>query len=265
MPLERNGGFGYGNNAGIGALLAASNPPGYIHLLNPDAMICPGALRRLVEFMEGRPDVGIAGSQLQTPDGEAQLSYHSFPTPWGELQKGARFSLLSRCFARSSPVPPDANGAIACDWVSGASMLIRRQVFDSVGLFDEGFFVYFEEVDLCARAKAAGWAVFCVPASRVTHIEGASTGIRSTRQRRAKYWYDSRRRFFVNHYGIMGLVLADVLWAIGRTTLRFRQLLGLGGSTDRDPKRFSIDLLWGDLKALLGGEALRIGRRGVRE
>jgi hypothetical protein len=96
------------------------------------------------------------------------------------------------------------------------------------------------------------------------HLEGASTDIRATANRRAKYWYDSRRRFFVKHYGITGLVAADVLWAIGRLSFLLRRGLRLGARSQvyNDPKWFMFDLLWGDLRAILTGRAWTASRAG---
>jgi GT2 family glycosyltransferase len=140
-------------------------------------------------------------------------------------------------------------------------MIVRRAVLEQIGLMDEGYFLYFEEADFCWRAKAAGWEIWHVPESRVMHLEGASTGIRTKARRRAKYWYDSRRRFFVKHYGVTGLAMADILWTLGRTTLLFRRLFGLGGgSGGEDPAYFMYDLLWGDLKSFLTGQVLAIRR-----
>ncbi len=116
-----------------------------------------------------------------------------------------------------------------------------------------------EEVDFCWRAKKAGWQVWYVPQSKVFHLEGASTGIKTKAKRRASYWYDSRRRFFIKHYGIGGLLLADSLWAIGRISFLIRLKIGLvGKNIDADPKWFMLDLCGGDIKAILNGNASNI-------
>jgi hypothetical protein len=98
----------------------------------------------------------------------------------------------------------------------------------------------------------------------VLHFEGAATGIRLARRRRPGYWYDSRRRFFVKAYGVAGLLAADAMWALGRVSLVTRRALGLGGRAgrDREPARFALDLLGGDLKAIANGELRRIRRIG---
>jgi hypothetical protein len=263
MPLDRNGGFAFGNNAGIRAALASPDHVDYVMLLNPDTIVRKGAIKTLVGFMEGHPRAGIAGSLLENRDGGVECSAHTFPSPLGELNEGARLGVLSRLLHHYIVTPPIRTVTHPCDWVSGASMIIRRRVIEDIGLMDENYFLYFEEVDFCRRAKLAGWECWHVPDARVMHIEGASTGIRATAKRRARYWYDSRRRFFLKHYGIAGLVLADLLWAAGRATYMLRRLLRLGGRHGRhDPKWFMYDLLWGDLRAILTGRAWTVSRAG---
>ncbi len=257
MPLDRNGGFAYGNNAGIRAALASADHVDYVMLLNPDTVVREGAVKALVEFMERHPHAGIAGSLLENKDGGVECSAHRIHSPLSELNAGARLGLLSRLLHRYVVSESPAAEAHRCDWVSGASLIVRREVIEKVGLMDDGYFLYFEEVDFCRRAQQAGWECWYVPESRVMHLEGASTGIRATAKRRAKYWYDSRRRFFVKHYGITGLVAADALWAIGRFSFLLRRGLGLGARShvNNDPQWFMFDLLWGDLRAIMTRQA----------
>lgn len=262
-PLDRNGGFAFGSNVGIRAALAAAQRPDYVLLLNPDTVVRPGALRALVDFMDAHPHAGIAGSRLENVDGEVDCSAHRAPSPLGELTGSARLGPVSRLLHRYVVSPPVSDHAHECDWVSGASLIVRDKVLEEIGPMDEGYFLYFEEVDYCCQARAAGWSVWYVPESRVLHLEGAATGIRVGARRRAGYWYDSRRRFFIRHYGLAGLVLADLLWTLGRLSFLLRGALGLrSGGTDLDPKWFMLDLLWGDLRALLSGKAQAIGRAG---
>jgi GT2 family glycosyltransferase len=260
VSLAENGGFSSGNNAGIRLALAFDPPPAYVLLLNPDTVVKPGAIAALVDFMERHPRIGIAGSSLEDGDGRPQCSAHRFPTPGGELLVGARLGLLDRLMPRRVLSPPIQPEPHPCDWVSGASMIIRREVFEQIGLLDEGYFLYFEEVDFCFRARKAGWDVWYVPQSRVVHLEGASTGIRAQKKRRPAYWYNSRRRFFLKSYGIVGLLIADCLWAVGRLSWWTRRCIGLAKPAN-DPKRFAWDLLGGDLRSLFSGA--RDGRAGA--
>jgi GT2 family glycosyltransferase len=175
----------------------------------------------------------------------------------GELESGAHLGILSRALIRYMVTPPMQVTVHECDWVSGASLMVRREVFEQIGLLDEGYFLYFEEADFCSRARKAGWQVWFVPESRVVHLEGAATGIQQTARRRPPYWYNSRRRYFIKHFGVTGLILADALWMVGRTSLVLRRLLRLGSGGDGlgDPKWFAFDLLWGDLRFLFSGKS----------
>ena len=264
IEAERNGGFAFGNNLGIRDLLDATpgERPAHILLLNPDTIVRPGTVRALAAFLDANLQVGIVGSGIEDGDGKPQCTAHRFHSPLSELDRGAQLGVLSKLLHHVVVSPSSGGAPTQCDWVSGASIMIRREVFETVGLLDERFFLYFEEVDFCRRAKQAGWEVWCLPEVHVVHLEGQATGVRDLRKRRASYWFESRRRFFVTSYGVGGLVLADALWAVGRLSFAVRRLLQ--GKPSPDPRRFAVDLLWGDLKAVLGGEALRIHRSGVR-
>ena len=256
LPLPTNSGFAYGNNAAIRRALATDPKLEWIVLLNPDTLVRPGALSELLAFGNATVRAGIIGAGIENPQGVPEASAHKFPSPCGELESSAAMVILSRWLRRHEVAPPPANTSRQCDWVSGACMAIRREVLQGVGLLDEGYFLYFEEVDFCLRARRAGWSCWSVPNARIMHIEGAATGIRTAGKRRPAYWYASRRRFFVKAYGVSGLVIADILWAAGRSSLVVRRTLGLGGRAGAysEPAQLSWDLLWGDLRSLLRGE-----------
>lgn len=257
LSLDRNGGFAAGCNAGIRRALSSGNRVEYVMLVNPDTVLHERAIRTLVDFMQAHPRAGIAGSRLENAAGIAEYAAHSAPSPLGELAAGARLALLDRMLQRYTVTQPPQETPHECDWVSGASFAVRREVFDRIGLLDEGFFLYFEEMDFCRRARRAGWQVWWVPQSRVVHHEGASTGIRDTARRRPPYWYRSRQRYFVKHFGVPGLLAADALWAAGRGSLALRRLLRLASGRSTEPKGYARDLLWGDLRSLLSGNAWR--------
>src|SRR5204863_2390861 len=117
--------------------------------------------------------------------------------------------------------PPVRTETFPTDWVAGASMIVRKAVFDAIGLMDDEYFMYFEEVDFCLRARRAGWPCWYVPASRVVHLVGQTSGVTDTRQvtkRRPKYWFDSRRRYFLVNHGAVKTALADLVWTAGYVT-----------------------------------------------
>ncbi len=121
-------------------------------------------------------------------------------------------------------------------------MIIRRDVFDAIGLLDDGYFMYFEEVDFCLRAARAGWPCWYVPASHVVHLVGQSSGVTDVKQatnRRPKYWFESRRRFFRKNHGLIKTAAADLLWMAGFATYRMRRLIQR--KPDTDPEKLLGD------------------------
>jgi GT2 family glycosyltransferase len=244
LPLDHNGGFSYGNNAAIRPALLADEPPEYVLLLNSDTVVCAGALQALVEFMDARPDVGIAGSRLEDPDGSHQHSRYRFLSVWTELDAGLKLGVVTRLLRDRSIAPPLVETAHAIDWVVGASMIVRRQVFTDVGLLDPGYFLYFEEVDFCLSARRAGWTCWYVPTSRVVHLVGRSTGITSTNERaarRPRYWFESRRRYFVKNHGRAYAMWADLVWVVAYALWRVRRIVQR--KPDTDPPHMLMDFL----------------------
>ena len=237
IPLDRNGGFAFGNNAAIRPAIVSAQPPDYVLLLNPDTVVRPGALRALTDFMDTKPEVGIAGSRLEDPDGTPQRSAFRFPTALSELEEGARLGVISRVFRNRIVAPPVPDAKCAVDWVAGASMIVRRSVFKAIGLLDERYFMYYEEVDFCRRANLAGWPCWYVPESRVVHLVGQSSGITDatqSRKRRPAYWFQSRRRYFLTHHGRPRTLLADILWAVGFAQWRLRRRITRAPEADAD-------------------------------
>jgi GT2 family glycosyltransferase len=257
-----NGGFGSGNNIGFRQGVATFDRVGAVLLLNPDAELAPGQLRRLLERLQTEPRIGIVGAALEDAQGGPASASHRVPSPLGELEAAAQWRPLSRLLERWAVTPRQSSHAHRCDWVSGACMLVRRDVLESTQGFDEGFFLYFEEIDLCMRAAALGWECWFEPAARVRHLEGAATGIKAAARRRPGYWYASRRRLLLKLYGVPGLLFADLLWALGRCSLLLRRALGLGGRAGQahEPEGMARDLLVGDLKALVTREQRAVGR-----
>lgn len=244
MPLEYNGGFAFGNNAAIRLALKSTNPPPYFMLLNPDTVVRPNALKALVDFMEEHPDVGIAGSRLQNPDGTPQGSAFRFHTVFSELDYGLRLGLVTKLLSKWIVAPPPPEKACPTDWVAGTSMIIRREVFEQVGLMDEEYFMYYEETDFCLQAKRAGWSCWYVPESQVIHLVGQSSGVtygKRKEKRRPQYWFDSRRRYFLKNYGWLYAALADHAWASSFILWRFRRLIQ--GKPDKDPPYLLADFL----------------------
>ena len=246
MPLAENGGYAAGNNAAIRPTLAADSPawPPYTLLLNPDTIVRPGAIKSLVDFMETHPEAGIAGSRLEDLDGTPQQSAFRFPSVFSELDGGLRLGFISKLLAKWAVAPPVSEVDCQTEWVAGASMIVRREVFEAIGLMDEDYFLYFEELDFCLASHRAGWQCWYVPESHVVHFVGQSSGVTDTKRqpkRRPAYWFDSRRRYFVKNYGWGYAVLTEAAWAFGFALWRLRRLVQR--KPDTDPPNLLGDFL----------------------
>lgn len=206
---QTNLGFTGGNNVLIRPALEGPAPPDYVLLLNPDTVVRPGALAALVAFMDHNAAAGIAGSRLEDPDGTPQRSAFRFQSPLSEFEAALRFGPVSRLLARWSVAPPVVDVPVRTDWVAGASLMVRRQVFADIGLLDEGFFTYFDDIDFCFNAARKGWQTWYVPDSRVVHLVGQSTGIDGSKRRLPAYMLEARRRHFLKNYGPLTAALAD--------------------------------------------------------
>lgn len=213
LALDFNGGFGWANNQAI--LHRGDRLPPYIYLLNPDAEIEPGAISALAQILDDHSDVAAVGSQLLEVDGRLSASAFRFPSLLNEFVRGAQTNILRRFLAIETTIEMKKAGP--CDWVTGASVMLRRDALQESGLFDDGFFLYFEEVELMHRLKRAGWQIWSEPASQVKHIGGVSTGVNEQGLDRSKpdYWYRSRKRYFALAMGRRYAITANIAWLFG--------------------------------------------------
>ncbi len=225
--IHPNRGFTGGNNAILEPALASENPPDYFLLLNADTIVRPGALKQLIDAADAAPEVGIIGPRLEGEDGEPQVSAFRFHRPLSELIRAADTGPITRVFAGHEVVIGVPNEPMDVEWVSFACALVRRQVFQAVGTFDEGYFLYFDDPDLCRRADAAGWTVRHWPSARVVHLCGQSNPLverERLKTRRPSYFYVSRTRYFAKYYGRSGLAAANMLWLVGRMVSLLRKV-----------------------------------------
>lgn len=213
---QRNIGFAAANNIVMRELLQGPAPPAYFFLLNPDTEVRRGAIFSLVEFMERHPNVAIAGPKLINPDGTLQHSAFRFP---GLVQTfldlfPIHSRLLSspingryprRLYERGQPFP--------VDHPLGAAMMVRREAVEQVGLMDEGFFIYCEEIDWCIRFKKAGWQIYCVPKAEVVHHIARSTS--QFREAMFTELWKSRYRLFAKHRSPASLSLLRLIVKAG--------------------------------------------------
>lgn len=216
VAAPRNGGFAYGVNFGVRHGLGFADPPQYFYLLNSDATPEPGAIAHLLAFLERRPDVGIAGSYIYGTDGaphETAFRFHNLTSELVAMIRGV--PLIARWLDRRLVAMPIPTEDTRVDWLAGASMLIRAEVFRDTGFFDERFFLYYEETDFCRRALAHGWPTWYLPGSRVEHVGSASTGQKDWSRPRTPHWFRSRRYYWYKTHGRAALWAANLLWLAG--------------------------------------------------
>lgn len=229
LALDFNGGFGWANNQGMLHLLQRETPPDFIHLLNPDCVIEAGAVAALDADLIAHPGCAAAGSQLINPDGTRSGSAFRFPSVAREFIRACQMSRIGQMFGiKEGVIFSDA--PVVVEWATGASVMLRVEALREVGLFDTGFFLYFEEVELMHRLTRAGWNIRFVPDSRVMHVGGAATGvIEGELQNRSgipDYLFASRRRFFARAYGANAARRASQAWLAGNRLLRLIKSVG---------------------------------------
>jgi len=211
---KTNVGFSAGNNKAIKAGTGE-----YVLILNPDTEVLPGSLNKLIEFLDKNPDAAIVAPKLLNPDGSLQRSCMGFPT----LGAMAMRQLFIEQLWRGNPyskkyLMTDFNyeRVSEVDQPMGACLMVRRDVLDRVGTFDEHSFMFFDEVDLCFRIKKAGLKIFFTPEAQVIHHGGSSIkkwGVLNL----GRHWSRSRNYYFKKHYGqaaLAALYFFDLLRAL---------------------------------------------------
>jgi GT2 family glycosyltransferase/serine acetyltransferase len=258
LAAPRNGGYGYGINLAVREAMAAPDPPDYFYVINTDATPDPGSVARLLAFMESHPEAGLAGSRVHDPEGVTQGAAFRFPSILSEIEQNARFSVVSRLLRESIVALPVPTADLEVDWLPGTSMFIRRAVFDRGVFFDEGFFLYYEEIDFARELRKAGFRAYFVADAPITHIGSVSTGLGEGR-RLPDYWFDSRHRYFLKHHPGAYAAIADAAFVLGHLIfLAKRAALRQRGAL---PPRLLRDFLRASFRELLrAGRAPAPGR-----
>jgi N-acetylglucosaminyl-diphospho-decaprenol L-rhamnosyltransferase len=236
---EQNLGFSAANNI---AIRAGSAP--YVLALNPDTRITPGSLEQLCELMDGRPEIGMCGPRLELDDGSFDhAARRSFPTPLSALGHFTGVGRRRESGSLAAYRAPEVEAG-PVDAVNGAFMLIRRAGLDQVGLFDEGYWMYMEDLDLCYRLAQAGWTTWYEPDVTVIHVKAGTTGNeRSVRLSRAFHY--GMYRFYRKHYArdrspvlnfsVYCGIAVKLAVAMARTELRRAIRVLRGGESRRRP------------------------------
>lgn len=229
FSIGENRGFAYGNNFILSRYVLVRDDFDFVHFLNPDTIVHPGAVSRLASFLSANTKAGVAGSRLENPDGSLRAYGFNFPTPIREFFRGARVPVVEKLFPWTSVHIKNLLETREVDWVSGASFMAPKRVIDRVGVMDDGYFLYFEEVDLMKRVRAAGYQVWHVAESCVVHLGGQSTGVDIANRPAPTpdFWFRSRSKFFRDQYGKGGLLAANILFLAGDVIYRIHRLLML--------------------------------------
>lgn len=225
--LDHNRGFTGGNNAIIEAALEWACPPGFILLLNPDTVPDPGMVGGLRRSLERNPRWGFVGPVMTNADGSQHPSCFRDIRPINEMLRAAGTGAIDRVFRRwivSTPIP---HREAPHEWITFACAMTRREVLEQVGVLDEGYFAYFDDADLCWRARRAGWIIGHCPEVRCVHFKGTSSGVHRLRKERKRppvFQARGRARYFAKRHGRAGLWLANLLWHVGRVVSLTREL-----------------------------------------
>ena len=228
-----NAGFTAGNNH----VLRRNEAP-FTLVLNPDTEIHPGSLDHMVRLMQERPDIGMASCRLVQPDGTLDhASKRSFPTPLGALAHFLRVGRSDRAPRALAQYRAPELGELECgevDAVNGAYMLVRREAVRDVGLLDEGYWMYMDDLDWCFRFRQNGWKVWYEGAVSTMHVKGGTTVRKRHRTLRHTVWFHrSMGRFYRRAYGgrrplldwsVYAAILAKLLVAVARSTVARRSL-----------------------------------------
>ncbi len=222
IASTENSGFSGGNNIGIQHVKTE-----YYLLLNSDTLVRKGAISVLINATKQDKSIGLISPRLEWPDGSPQESCFRFLSPLSELIFSANSGPITKLLHKFNVPYPVSDKQRYYDWTSFACVLVKSEVFDDIGLMDDGYFMYFEDVAFAYLAQKAGWKVFNVPEAHVVHLRGGSSPVKSQakkRKRLPRYYYESRTRYFYQAYGHSGLLFANILWTLGWCISKIRQL-----------------------------------------
>ncbi len=241
-----NVGFGRANNQGL-----EISKGKFILFINPDCIVSEDTLDNMVSFFESHPECGLAGCKILNSDGTLQLACRrSFPGPWTSFTKVTGLSNLfskNRIFARYNLTFLDENKTYEVDAVSGSFMMVRNEAYEKVGGFDEQFFMYGEDLDLCYRVQKAGYKVYYVHNTQIIHYKGEST--KRSNLDETKLFYDAMHIFVKKHLSSFPLVEV-----ILRTAIGFRKLFAFLGKRKLSIYTALIDFIFFNLSLFAAEE-----------
>lgn len=223
ISSSENKGFAAGNNIGITAFSAEN----YL-LANADTIFRDGAIDNLLKAAKQHEEAGLISPRLEWKDGTPQKSCFRFHSPPYELICSAGTGLITSLLKRYDVPLEVVDKPSRPDWTSFACVLIRKEVLQLVGSLDEGYFMYYEDMDYCRLAKRSGFEILNYPDSHVVHLRGQSSGIKklqTEKKRLPNYHYESRARYYTKFYGTIGFLASNICWSFGRTISLAREIL----------------------------------------
>ena len=242
LQSKHNAGFASGNNIGIQSVNAD-----YYLLLNSDTLVRPGAIHSLMDSAIKFPEAGLISPRLEWPDGTGQESCFRFPSPFSELSDATKTGAIDSLLRKYIVAMPVQRQIARPQWTSFACVLIKDEVFRRIGLLDEGYFMYFEDVEFCHRASKAGWGIVHNPEAHIVHLRGGSSSVKKQaklKKRVPRYFYESRARYYYQAYGWLGLTAANLLWWFGRPVSWLRQVLGRSDKAAIEGQWLDIWINW---------------------
>lgn len=235
-----NSGYSSGNNLGL-----KSRDAEYYVLLNSDTLVKPGAFSKMLESMRRDTRIGLLGPKLIDGKNDPIISRFRFPSPLSEFIDATGTDVFYR-WLRRFVVPIRDDEGVQLEWIGFPCVMLRKAMVSEIGILDERYFMYFEDIDYCRRASRNGWKIEQCKAAVVQHFCGQSSKVEEkldSKARLPKYYYASRTRYFTAWYGKSGYICANLLWYIGRFVSHFRILFG------RPPtmvcKGFALDIWTG--------------------
>ncbi len=240
---DKNVGFGRANNQCIPYIQGR-----YVLLLNTDAFVSEDTISKTIDYMDNNQSCGILGVKLLGRDGDLQPSCRYFPTPWNTFLQRTGLKKYLKKTQLVDDMNWDHNNVRQCDWVPGCYYLIRREVVETVGLFDPRYFLYFEEVDHCFATKKAGWEVHYYPDTSVVHIGGESAKsdneLTSTGKQIQALQIESELLFFRKNYGFLSALNNVLLLTITDFIKQLKNILkGKFNASFLDPGKHIL-MLW---------------------
>jgi hypothetical protein len=226
IEAGHNYGFSGGNNIGI----KHEDAENYL-LINSDTLVRPSTIETLLTAVKDNPEVGLFSPRLEWENGVPQQSCFNYHSPVSELINSAATGPITKAFSNFVVAQPVKNTMGYYQWTSFACVLIRKQVFEDIGLMDADYFMYYEDVAFSRKAQEVGWKVMNVPKARVVHLRGGTSSVKEDtklRRRIPRYFFESRTRYFYQFYGRVGLFFANILWTLGWLIGTFRSLITKG-------------------------------------